>query len=64
MSPERELFGRDRIQAAIDQTGAMSLDESLDALLAAAVDWQGADGFSDDVSLLALEVPGESDADG
>jgi sigma-B regulation protein RsbU (phosphoserine phosphatase) len=64
MSPTRELFGQDRIQTAIDQTGAMSLDESLDALLDAAVAWQGSEGFSDDVSLLALEVPGDSGAGG
>jgi len=56
MSPARELFGDDRIKAVIDQTHGVSLDESIDALVDAAVAWQGSQDFSDDLSLLALEV--------
>jgi len=58
MNPARELFGRDRIKTVIEQAREMSLDESIDALVDAALAWQGSEGFSDDLSLLALEVSG------
>ena len=59
MSPARELFGKDRILAVFDQTREKSLDESIDALVDAAVAWQGSLRFEDDLSILALEVPHE-----
>jgi len=64
MDAARELFGRDRIQTVIDQTRDVSLDDSIDALVDAAVAWQGSQRFADDISLLALEVAGEPGPDG
>jgi len=56
MNERRELFGRTRIEAVIDATRGVTLDESIDALVDAAVAWQGSEHFTDDLSLLALEV--------
>ena len=64
MDTARDLFGRDRIQTVIDRTRDVSLDESIDALVDAAVAWQGSQRFTDDISLLALEVAGEPGPDG
>jgi sigma-B regulation protein RsbU (phosphoserine phosphatase) len=61
MSPANVLFGRDRVEAVIDRTRDVSIDESIDALVDAAVAWQGSENFSDDLSLLALEVMEGSD---
>ena len=58
MNPDNELFGQRRIEALIDETRDVSIDDSLDALIDAAVAWQGSDSFTDDLSLLALEVTG------
>ena len=58
MNEQNELFRRTRIEDVIDATRAMTLDESIDALVDAAVAWQGSEQFTDDLSLLALEVPG------
>ena len=58
MNPVNELFGARRIEALIDETRDVSIDDSLDALIDAAVAWQGSDSFTDDLSLLALEVTG------
>jgi sigma-B regulation protein RsbU (phosphoserine phosphatase) len=56
MNPGGQLFGHDRVDAVINETREKSLDESLDALIEAAVAWQGAKEFADDVSLLAMEA--------
>ena len=42
----------------VDETRDLSIEESLDALIAAATAWQGTKNFEDDVSLLAVEVRG------
>ena len=60
MNPANELFGGRRIEALIDETRNMSIDDSLAALIDAAAAWQGSDDFTDDLSLLALEVTGGS----
>jgi sigma-B regulation protein RsbU (phosphoserine phosphatase) len=56
MDSSGTLFGRERIDAVIDETRDKSIDESIDALIDAAVTWQGVQEFADDLSLLALEV--------
>jgi sigma-B regulation protein RsbU (phosphoserine phosphatase) len=56
MKPDRRLFGPERVGSVIDETREKSLDESLDAIIDAAVAWQGSKEFADDVSILAMEV--------
>ncbi|MHC4409427.1 MAG: SpoIIE family protein phosphatase, partial [Planctomycetota bacterium] len=62
MSPARELFGTDRVHAVIERTRQCSLEENIDALLDAAVAWQGSERLDDDLSILALEIPTEVSA--
>lgn len=56
MNPAGEVFGRERITMVIEDSRSNSIDESPDALIAAATAWQGGEAFTDDVSLLALSV--------
>ena len=61
MNPAREMFGQRRIEAAIDENRDVPLDDSIDALIDAAVKWQRSDNFIDDLSVLAMEVSPSSD---
>ena len=51
-----ELFGRERLEEVVDESRGLTLSESIDAIVQAAVAWQGDDRFMDDVSLLAAEL--------
>jgi sigma-B regulation protein RsbU (phosphoserine phosphatase) len=52
----REQLGMKGLLSTIDSNRAVSLDESLDALSQAVAEWKGDDNFSDDVTVLAVEV--------
>ncbi|MBN1346431.1 MAG: SpoIIE family protein phosphatase [Phycisphaerae bacterium] len=52
----KEQFERDRLLAVIERSRQSSLDESLDAIIREVVSWRGDDHFTDDVSLLAVEI--------
>lgn len=56
MNPDREMFDRRWIEATIHGSRDVSLDDSIDALIDAAVAWQRSDHFADDLSILAMEV--------
>lgn len=56
-NPDGEMFGRQQIEETIDRCRELSIEDSSDALIDAAVAWQRSDQFADDLSLLAVEVP-------
>lgn len=56
-NPDGEMFGRQQIEETIDRCREISIEDSSDALIDAAVAWQRSDQFADDLSLLAAEVP-------
>lgn len=51
-----ELFGRQRLEATIDESRGLPLKESVDAIVNAGAAWQGGVGFKDDISIVALEM--------
>ena len=53
MNVERDQFGEKRIVETGQQCRSMSIQESLDGLVAAAEAWSG-QAFDDDVTLLAI----------
>lgn len=50
------VFGDERLGAAVDSLADQSIEQALDAIIAAAAAWQDRDAFDDDVSILALEI--------
>ena len=54
--PSGEQFGRDRLCAAIENTRAMGLQTSIDALIDEVVCWKGNEDLGDDVSVVAFEI--------
>ena len=53
---ENVLFGTDRMLTIIQSSDALSLEESLDKLLAEVEDWAGSSDLKDDVTLLSIEI--------
>ena len=47
-----------RLLNTIDSKRTVLLDESLDALTQTVAEWKGGENFSDDVTVLAVEVTG------
>ncbi len=54
--PSGDEFGQDRLEAAVVRKQHLTLDASLDALIGAVSTWHGSDRFSDDLSIVALEI--------
>jgi sigma-B regulation protein RsbU (phosphoserine phosphatase) len=55
-NPEGELFGTEALCEAIEATGEVPLEESLDMVLDRVKGWSAGEALQDDVSVLALEV--------
>lgn len=55
-----ELWGQDRLEAAVRAVGRQPLETVLAETIAEAVRWQGHEQFPDDVALMGIEI--ESDA--
>jgi sigma-B regulation protein RsbU (phosphoserine phosphatase) len=53
-----ELFGEERLQAAVAAQRDLPLDGGLDAIIGEAVRFQGVEVFADDVSIFAVEIKG------
>ncbi|MGH1365396.1 MAG: PP2C family protein-serine/threonine phosphatase [Calditrichia bacterium] len=53
---ESELFGKERMISSLNKTLDMTIEESLDVLLADVESFTVADTFRDDVSLLGIEI--------
>ena len=56
MNADSEQFGRQRLAQTLAACAEMSLEESLDTVVAEITAWCGADRFTDDVSILAVEM--------
>lgn len=55
---EEQLFETERLRADWMATKNVSLKQSLQALLAAARQFQNRESFEDDVTIVTVEVPG------
>lgn len=55
-----ELWGRPRLQEALEANRRRALEDSIDHTIATARQWLGGDTFPDDVALVGLEVLDES----
>ncbi len=55
MSPQKELWGRDRLQAVVERHRAASLDRVIDECLDASRAWQRAEHFADDAAMVGVE---------
>lgn len=55
-NPDRELFGQDRLVAALGDTRAEDLEGSVSSLLQRLGDWRGRAPMGHDVSLVAVEI--------
>ncbi|MEM9101257.1 MAG: fused response regulator/phosphatase [Pseudomonadota bacterium] len=53
----KEEFGRTRMLNALKAASFLPLNSSIDALLEKTQEWHGQDSFTDDVSVLAIEIP-------
>ncbi len=51
-----ELFGRKRLEAAVNASRELTLNDAIRAVVDAAAEWQESDRFKDDVSLLAMVI--------
>jgi serine phosphatase RsbU (regulator of sigma subunit) len=58
MNLQGEPFGEDRLLAYLQQWATQPLDALLGGLLAEIKAWRAVTAFGDDVSLLAIEIPG------
>ena len=56
MNADSEQFGRQRLAQTLAACAEMSLEESLDTVVAEITAWRSADRFTDDVSILAVEM--------
>ncbi len=56
MTADHQIFGQEGIEATVARMLDHTLDETLDALIEAAINWQGSDQFTDDLSIVAFEV--------
>jgi sigma-B regulation protein RsbU (phosphoserine phosphatase) len=56
VNPSGEMFGQERLQAAIAAQRSESLEASLDALTRGLAAWRGGDHFTDDLSIVAVEI--------
>ena len=52
---EREMFGGERLCAALQRLHTEPLADSLDAVVAQVVAWRGRPALSDDIAMIALE---------
>lgn len=53
---EKNLFGAERMLSILQNCASLSLEESLDKLLAEVEDWAGSSDQKDDVTLLSIEI--------
>ena len=58
MDADGQVFGGDRLLAAIERTRGEPLDRAVDSLLEELGHWTGSAGLRDDVSLVAVEFLG------
>ena len=56
MNADSEEFGRQRLAKTLAACAEMSLEESLDTVVAEITAWRSDDRFTDDVSILAVEM--------
>lgn len=56
MDANEQQFGKDRLQTAIVEAQAATLEESVESLIGAVVAWRGDENLHDDVSVLAVEI--------
>jgi sigma-B regulation protein RsbU (phosphoserine phosphatase) len=54
-----QFFGEERLTAAVERTVDLTLDGGLSRVVEDVAEWSGARGFTDDVSMLAVELAGE-----
>lgn len=52
-----EQFGKERLQAVLDDAQSMTLEASIDTLLDEVTAWRGGAQLSDDVAIVAVEIP-------
>ncbi len=55
MSPDRELWGRERLQQVVEARAGESIEQVIDACFEASRAWQRADHFTDDAAMVGLE---------
>lgn len=56
MNPTKEQFGLERLQGAIKNNQALTLEESIHALVEKVVRWRGDEHLKDDASIAAVEL--------
>jgi len=56
LNADEQQFGKDRLQKAIVEAQAATLEESVESLIGAVVAWRGDENLHDDVSVLAVEI--------
>jgi serine phosphatase RsbU (regulator of sigma subunit) len=54
--PEEEMFGKDRLMEALEESRGIPLGEWLDILSVSVLTWSGQEKYDDDLSLLAIEA--------
>lgn len=60
MNEDRHIFSEARLSAAIEGSGAETLQASVETIVHKVYDWAGSDQVHDDVSILAFELPSTS----
>src|SRR5205085_986941 len=60
-NPENEEFGDERLVHYLSEAAAQPLDTMLNGLERELEQWRGSTAFTDDVSLLALELTGKEE---
>lgn len=55
-NPDNILFGTARMLSTLQSCAELSLEESLDKLLAEVEDWAGSSNLKDDITLLSIEI--------
>jgi len=63
MSPDKELWGRERLQRVIESHRADPVERVLDECFEASRAWQRADHFTDDAAMVALERIGKREGE-
>ena len=51
-----EMFGSQRLMTAVDENRHLPLRDSTDVIINTATDSQGDESFSDDISIMAIEI--------
>ncbi len=56
LSPSREIFGQARLEETVERLAGGSAQEILDGVVRAALDWNGTDELSDDLTVVVLKA--------